>query len=147
MAEPMVFKFSTLIMAIPFGVAAVAVIAAAVFFAARNKGLGILSLVVALVSGLVFGPAMLFDRVAVTAEHIEQRTGFGWSQTVKGFRFADVSFVRITNKPTGPKRRLSAIWEIHEKNGTTRDLDPGDLWEANSEEIVALLRDHGVEFR
>jgi len=50
-------------------------------------------------------------------------------------------------KPAGTKRRLTIIWEIHEKSGTTRDLDPGDLWESNSDEIIPLLESRGVAFQ
>ena len=147
MADPVVFKFSALVIAIPFVIAAVGMIAAVIFLVTPKRVLAIPLFFIAALAGLVFGPAMLLDRVVVSAENIEQTTGFAWSQNAKGFRFADVSFVHITEKPTGPKGRLSVIWEIHEENGTTRDLDPGDLWESNSEEIVRLLSRHGVEFQ
>ena len=147
MADPVVFKFSALVIAIPFVIAAVGMIAAVIFLVTPKRVLAIPLFFIAALGGLVFGPAMLLDRVVVSAENIEQTTGFAWSQNAKGFRFADVSFVRITEKPTGPKRRLSIIWEIHQKDGTTRDIDPGDLWETNSDAIIPLLIKHGVEFR
>jgi len=147
MTEPIVFKFSTSVIAIPFGVAAVAIIVAAVCLAMGKKGPAVVWLLIGLLAGAVFGPCMLLDRVIVSADNIEQRTGFVWSQTVKGFRYADVSYVRIVEKPAGPKQRLTIIWEIHERSGDTRDIDPGDLWESNSEEIIPLLESCGVEFR
>jgi hypothetical protein len=147
MTEPVVFKFSVSVLAIPFGVAAVALIVAVVCLVTGKKWPAVVALIIALIAGGVFGPAMFCDRVIVSTDDIEQRTGFPWSQTVKGFRFGDVSYVHITEKPTGSKRRLTTIWEIHEKNGTTRDIDPGDLWESNSGEIIPLLESRGVEFR
>jgi hypothetical protein len=117
------------------------------FFARRQTAAALILVLIAVFGGLLIGPCMWFDRVVVDHEHIEQTTGFYWSPTVKGFRYADVSFIRITEKPTGPKKRMSLIWEIHEKNGTTRDIDLGDLWEMNSGEIVPLLKSHGVAFQ
>ena len=147
MPEPVVFTFSLAVLAIPFGVAALAAAGAVLCFATGKKGAGVGAAFVALVAGLVFGPSMLFDRVVVSTDAIEQRTGFVWSQTVKGFRYEDVAHVHVTIKPTGPKRRSAMVWEIHEVDGTTRDIDPGDLWESNSDAIVTILQQHGVEFR
>ena len=145
--EPIVFQFSTLVLAIPFGIAAIAIIASGGFFAAGKKGPAAGLGFVALIAGLIFGPSMLKDRVIVTDKKIEQQTGFFFAQTVKGFEFSDVSFVRITRKPTGPKNRMAMVWEIHKSNGSTQDIDPGDLWESNSDEIAKVLQDRGVEFR
>ena len=145
--EPIVFQFSTLALAIPFGIAAIAITASGVFFAAGKKGPAAAFGVVALIAGLIFGPSMLKDRVVVTDKKIEQRTGFFFSQAVKGFGFDDVSFVRITRKPSGPKDRITMVWEIHPSSGSAYDIDPGDLWESNSDEIAEVLQDRGVEFR
>jgi hypothetical protein len=57
-----------------------------------------------------------------------------------------VGYVHIKQAPD-MRNRIRTLWEIHEKKGTTRDIDPGDLWKVNSEQIERLLKEHGVKFR
>lgn len=73
MAEPIVFKFSTSVIAIPFGVAAVGIVVGAVCLAVGKKGPAVVSLLVALIAGLVFGPSMLLDRVVVSTDNSEKQ--------------------------------------------------------------------------
>ena len=145
--DPVVIKFSVGVLAIPFVVTAVGIMAAIVFSVRRECVYAGVAMVVAAVAGLLFAPSMLRDRIVITDQHIEQSTGFVWSPTVKGFEYEQVDYVHITEKRTGPKRRLSEVWEVHYGNGSIRDIDPGDLWEGNSGKIVGLLRERGVEFR
>lgn len=147
MTDPIIITFSSGVLAIPFGVAAVGTVVAIVFSFRREWVYASVSMLVALVAGLVFGPSMLNDQVVITNDRIEQSTGFAWSPTVKGFEFDEVSYVHITVKPTGPKQRLNEVWEVHYHNGSTHDIDLGDLWEGNSNKIVHLLTERGVEFQ
>jgi hypothetical protein len=36
------------------------------------------------------------------------------------------------------------LWVVHRKDGTTQEIDPGDLWEYNEELVIAKLRGYGV---
>ena len=89
-------------------------------------------------------PGIWIDRVTLDAQGVTQHTGFWWSQTVKGFKTADVSEIRILRKPSGPERHLQVVWEIHQKNGATKDIDPGDLWDNASEYLIPNLRERGI---
>jgi hypothetical protein len=88
-------------------------------------------------------PAMYADRVVVYRDRIEQTTGLAFAPTQKGFRFGDVARIRIKEQFDDPDRDL-IVWEITDKAGNSYDLDPGDLWDFNTAEIVALLRAQGV---
>ena len=147
MNDPVVFKFSTAVLAIPFAVAALGVVAMIACWLKGKRTPALALLALAMFSGLLIGPMMVADRVRVWSDHVEQTTGFLWSPTKKGFRYEDVSFVHVTQKPQGPQGDISLVWEIHENDGSLRDIDLGDLWEANSEEITALLKKYGVKFR
>jgi hypothetical protein len=97
-------------------------------------------------AGILFAPMMYLDRVVVSPTGIVQRTGFWFMPTVKGFAYDDVRFVRVTTERVGPKRRLETIWQVHYLDGSTEDIDPGDLWANNSDTIIPLLQDRGVVF-
>jgi len=146
MEETIVFRFSTAILAIPILIAIGTLITAGVLFALRKIGLGVIATIVGLVAGLLFAPAMYADRVIVTGTGITQKTGFWFSPTHKGFQYADVAHVRITDKPMGPKQRMTEVWEVHHRTGLVEDIRPGDLWSTNADEIVALLKVRGVAF-
>lgn len=145
--EPIVFQFATWVVAIPFVIAGIAATVAIFCFVKGLKAPAVMASFVVLLAGGIFGPSMLRDRVVVSSDEVQQTTGFVFAPTVKGFRFEDVSYVHITRKVTDAKGRINMVWEIHEKSGATRDIDPGDLWETNSSEIAALLKRRGVEFR
>ena len=81
---------------------------------------------------------------AVDDEKLEQTTGFWWSPTVKGFHFAEVESVSIV-MARGPKNREYEAWVVTLKDGGTRQIDPGDLWDMNRADIVRRLRLKGVE--
>ena len=146
MSEETVFTFSPMFRAIPF-VAAVCLLLVAIVFKRYGDHFKYCVFVgAALLAVFVFGPAMMMDRVVVNDSEIMQRPGFSW-QITKGFRFEDVAYVHVTEKRRGAKRRLVMIWEIHKPDGSSYDLDPGDVWVVNSAEIIALLKQKGVEFR
>lgn len=102
------------------------------------------SALIAIFAGLLIAPSMAVDRVTVTATEIEQRTGFWFAQRVKGFKYAEVESVNITEQIT--RRRKQAIWNVRRKDGSTHVIDPGDLWEMNTGQIVPLLERYGVSF-
>jgi hypothetical protein len=102
------------------------------------------SALIAIFAGLLIAPSMAVDRVTVTPTEIEQKTGFWFAQTVKGFKYADVASIEI-GEQIGRKRR-QVVWNVHRKDGRVNVVDPGDLWEMNSSQIVPLLEQYGVTF-
>lgn len=112
----------------------------------RLRPLALGPLALALLLGGCCAPVLYHDRVVVGPTRIEQTTGFWWSPTVKGFDYADVEVVRIVDKPVGVpgRERVQPVWEVHRKDGRVVDIDPGDLWEHNTDAIVPLLREKGV---
>lgn len=127
----------------PLTIAAVA----AYLIVSRDTGKRVVGLVmigfVALISvGLL--PGIWRDRVTLDAQSLTQRTGFWWSPTVKGFKTADVREIRITRKPSRTDGRMETVWELHEKDGATRDVDPGDLWDNATEYLIPKLQARGI---
>jgi len=147
MTEAVVFRLPLAIVLIPVAVALVLLgLSILVFRKAAHPGLGLIPLALALVPAVLFAPAMYLDRVEVSADRIEQTTGLSWAPNRKGFRFQDVDYVHIKQAPD-MRNRMRPLWEIHERKGSARDIDPGDLWERNSQQIEELLKKRGVRFR
>lgn len=137
----------TWILLIPTLIAvALIVVALIAFVKGPHPLVGWFVLCVAFVPGAIFAPSMYFDQVVISSNKIEQTTGFFLLPTVKGFRYEAVEFIRIKSV-IGRRNRISAIWEIHNKSGAISEIDPGDLWENNTQEIVKLLDQNGVSFR
>lgn len=146
-AESVVYRFPLWIIAIPVGITAVLLAIAIILLKTKSlMWLAILPVLFSLLSGGLFAPMMILDRVEVTPTSIEQTTGFWWDPTRKGFTYSDVIKVQITKKRVGPKLQLHTIWEVHFLDGRVKDIEPGDLWEMNSEEIVKRLENFGVIF-
>ena len=144
---PTVFRMPISIVLIPVAIAVGLIALSLVGVAKRvHPVLCLIPVGVALIPGLLFAPAMYLDRVEVDADHIEQTTGFFFAPTRKGFEYKDVSYVHI-KQGRDRKNRMVTQWEVHETMGSTRDIDPGDLWDANETEIVNLLKGNGVIFR
>jgi hypothetical protein len=96
--------------------------------------------------GGLLAPALTFDRVVINDQKLEQTTGFWWSPTVKGFQFSDVSSVYITSAKDWRYRQYE-VWVVFLRNGETRQIDPGYLWEVNGSDIVRRLQGYGIEVR
>ncbi len=87
-------------------------------------------------------PGMYLDRVVITPTEITQKTGLWFAPMVKGFRYADVRAVSIR---TVQKKNMDVRrWVVTRIDGTTWEIDPGDLWEYNESVVVAKLRGYGV---
>ena len=144
---PAIFRMPIYLVAIPIVIAAGLITLSIVGFAKRaHPVLCFIPLGVALIPGLLFAPAMYFDRVEVHPDHIEQTTGLFFAPRKKGFSYKDVSYVHI-KQGRNQRNRMETLWEIHETNGNARDIDPGDLWDLNESEIISLLKKYGVSFR
>ena len=140
------FRFSLQTLLIPISVAAAAALVA--LFAHRRGRTKVRrnSILVALVAGLIFAPSMYLDVVRLSALRIEQSRGIPFLGASKGFSYDEVSYVHIKEVWTWKGHR-EIIWEIHRRDGTTTDLNPGDLWEWNSDKIIPYLKARGVEFQ
>ena len=89
-------------------------------------------------------PGMYIDAVVITPTEIRQTTGLWFAQKAKGFRYSEVRSVTIK---TVEKENLDArVWVVRRTDGTTQEIDPGDLWEYNEAFVVAKLREYGVRF-
>lgn len=130
---------------IPLTAWVIAALALCFGFLLRRRPIALLvGLFVAAISGALVAPMLWLDRVVINDEKLEQTTGFWWSPTVKGFRIAEVSHVLITTS-RDRRNRFSEIWVVTFKDGRTQDIDPGDLWEMNGDDITQRLRAFGIE--
>jgi hypothetical protein len=111
----------------------------------RTRAIGLAVALPWCVLSAIMVPTVLRDEVLVTGESVYQTTGFWFAPTRKGFRFDEVASVRVCDKPDRDGH-MSMIWELHYRDGHVRDLDPGDLWEISSPEVVARLKRRGVQF-
>lgn len=140
----MTFKFPIEIAAIPLAITAALLLAG--FLLARKKSLrvpGFILIAIGAIFGLFFGPTLLVDTVTVNADHVEQRTGFWFAQTVKGFRLSEASYIRIKTERDRNGREFD-VWEIHRAGSGVTEIDPGDLWELNTDRIVSVLQEQGL---
>ncbi|WP_437587819.1 hypothetical protein [Sorangium sp. So ce1000] len=129
---------------------AVAVLAASIgaLLLWRRKPLAIALIlfgVSALAGGLV-APMLARDRVVLDDEKLEQTTGFWFAPTVKGFRLAEVASIAI-GTARDRKNREYEVWIVKRRDGQTREIDPGDLWEMNGQDIIRRLREKGIDVR
>ncbi|WP_441291277.1 hypothetical protein ACSRUE_13130 [Sorangium sp. KYC3313] len=99
---------------------------------------------VSAVAGGLFAPMLAMDRVVLDDEKLEQTTGFWFAPTVKGFRHADVASVAIGTARDRKNRKIE-VWIVKMRDGQTREIDPGDLWEMNGQDILRRLREKGIE--
>ena len=131
--------FPLYIALIPAAIAAAALLAGMVLFVKVNKIFGLLIGALGILFGALFGPMLLMDRVVVDDRHIRQYTGFWFDQTEKGFDFDGIRQIVIT---TGRdlKGREIEIWIAEYTDGTSIEIDPGDLWESNGDSITAHLK-------
>ncbi len=140
----MSFAFPIAISMIPVAIAAVLLLLGFAFTMKASLRVGGYVLVgIGALFGLAFGPMLLMDKVTINGEFVEQRTGFWFAQTVKGFKLSDVSRIEI-------RKRLDRhgiendLWKIYYKDSGVQEIDPGDLWEMNTDQIVSFLEREGV---
>ena len=139
------FRLPVYIVCLPLLVAGIAGVFSIVAYRTGRRKLCRTSALVALVAGLLFAPSMYSDVVRVSPTRIEQSASFPFPRS-KGFSYNEVSYVHITEVMGWDDSRV-VIWQVHWRNGTITDLDPGDLWEWNSDEIIRYLKARGVKFR
>jgi hypothetical protein len=55
------------------------------------------------------------------------------------------SITITTVKAVGRRDRDHDVWIATTKSGRTQQVDPGDLWENNSQDIIERLEAKGIE--
>jgi hypothetical protein len=132
---------------IPLAAALVSIVAGfGAFLLFRKRGLrpfGIIALFICIMAGPMLAPMLALDRVALTDEKLEQTTGFWFSPTVKGFKLKGISSMTI-EVAKGSKNLKHQVWTAEYVDGRRKVIDPGDLWEIHSEDIIRRLRDKGI---
>ena len=143
----MVYTFPGYVPGIAVAVAVVAaMIGALLLWRRKSLSLSLIAFGVSALAGVIFAPTLAMDRVVLDDEKLEQTTGFWFAPTVKGFRLTDVASVAI-GTARDKKNREYEVWIVTMKNGQTRQIDPGDLWEMNGADIIERLRAKGIEVR
>lgn len=140
----MTITFPFLIALIPVGIALVILLVGVALWRYVAPGPGVIVSGFGILFGILFGPMLFMDRVMVDKTHIEQATGFWFSQTRKGFPFDGLRRVSIT---TGQdlKGREIEIWVAEYESKPTVEIDPGDLWESHGVSIGDYLRGLGID--
>jgi hypothetical protein len=143
----MIYRFPTYVPGIALAIAVLAAsIGALLLWRRQPLTIALIAFGVAAVAGGVFAPMLAMDRVVLDDEKLEQTTGFWFAPTVKGFRFADVASIAI-GTTRDRKNREVEVWRVKGKDGQTREIDPGDLWEMNGQDIIGRLREKGIDVR
>lgn len=143
-ASTVVYSFSPLMLGLVFG-GALVVTLLGVYLRLRTRlhPLGYGCAAFGLIGLALIGPMMALDRVVLTKSAITQTTGFWFAPTVKGFAFQGVD--RIVIAPVRERRgeRTESHWFIHRDN-QVQEIDPGDLWDHNTDTIVPWIRECGI---
>ena len=107
------------------------------------------SLLVSAMAGGIFVPTLAMDRVILDDEKLEQPTGIWFAPSTKGtreFRLADTALVTVSMAYV-EHAGLTEVGIVTNKNGEQQVIDPGDLWVMNGADIIARLREKGIEVR
>jgi len=141
----MVYTFPSHFPMYAYVFAAVAAVAGvAILVMRRQVAIAVVAFGIALLAGGIVGPMLAMDRVVLDNEKIEQTTGFWWSPTVIGFKLADTAKVEVVSE-TNLRGRVAEKWIVTSKRGRVQELDPGDLWENNGDDILIRLRQKGID--
>jgi len=138
----MTYEFPIYLSVIPILIGLIIfVISYYVFRSSRAGGaiLGVFGLFIV----VVFGPILFMDKVTVDETGISQETGFWFDRTQKGILFKDITSLTITTD-NDRKGREYIVWVAEYKSGAIKKVDPGDLWEINDDNIVAILDKFGI---
>jgi hypothetical protein len=106
----------------------------------HDKGVWVFG--IAALFGIFVLPGIFKDEVRIDDQGIHQRTGFWFMPNRKGFDFDEVASISL--REIRKRRTTETQWTLHLRNGGTRTLDPGDLWDYCSEEIAAALAQKGI---
>lgn len=140
----MVYNFPNYLVAIPIALAVVTGSFGVLLCWKRGPWLAIvLCFSFSILSGGVIAPGLAADRVVIDNEVLEQTTGFWFAPTKKGFLLTEVLSISIQKKKD-MKNRIHEVWVATTKTGQVVEIDPGDLWVWNGEDIATRLRARGI---
>ncbi|WP_437324927.1 hypothetical protein [Sorangium sp. So ce381] len=143
----MIYSFPSYVPGIAIAIAVVAAsIGALLLWRRQPMIIALIAFGVAAVAGGLFAPMLAMDRVVLDDQKLEQTTGFWFAPTVKGFRLAEVASLAIGTARDRKNREIE-VWIVKMKDGQTREIDPGDLWEMNGQDIIRRLREKGIDVR
>ncbi|WP_437764474.1 hypothetical protein WMF27_35175 [Sorangium sp. So ce281] len=141
----MIYRLPSYVPGIAVAIAVLAAsIGALLLWRRKPLPIALIAFGVSAVAGGLFAPMLAMDRVVLDDEKLEQTTGFWFAPTVKGFRLADVASVAIGTARDRKNREIE-VWIVKMRDGQTREIDPGDLWEMNGQDILRRLREKGIE--
>lgn len=100
-------------------------------------------IIIGLIFGIIFGPILFADKVVIDESRIIQKTGFWFSPTLKGFEFKELNEIVITVEKDETDYP-ALIWYGHYSSGDIKKVDPGDLWDNNTTEIVQYIKKLGI---
>jgi len=98
---------------------------------------GIIVAGVAVMFAIFILPGIFLDQVRMDEKGVHQRTGFWFMPTRKGFDYSELSSVAVSE--VEKRHTVETQWTLYLKNGGTRVLDPGDLWDACAAEVIQSL--------
>ncbi|WP_438032978.1 hypothetical protein [Sorangium sp. So ce204] len=143
----MIYSFPSYVPGIAIAIAAIAAsIGVLLLWRRQPLVVALIAFGVSAVAGGLFAPMLAMDRVVLDDEKLEQTTGFWFAPTVKGFRLAEVESIAI-GTARDRKNREYEVWIVKGRDGETREIDPGDLWEMNGQDILLRLREKGIDVR
>ena len=136
--------FSTTVALIPV-IIGLSIVILGIFLAYKvAKSLGALIGLAGIFFLIVFGPILLMDKVEIDDNEIIQHTGFWFSQTTKGFSLKNIDHIVITEE-NHKKYGIYEIWIAVYQSGDSIKVDPGDLWESNSDKIIKYLEQINIQ--
>jgi hypothetical protein len=140
----MLYKFPIYVPGIAVVIAIVAAAIGVVLLRKQAPGIfTFMALGFAALAGGVITPMLALDRVVLDDLKLEQTTGFWFAPTVKGFLLDEVESVTI-GVARDRKKREYEVWIVKMKNGDSREINPGDLWEMNGPDIIPRLQEKGI---
>ncbi|WP_437981664.1 hypothetical protein [Sorangium sp. So ce117] len=143
----MIYSFPSYVPGIAIAVAVIAAsIGVLLLWRRQPLVVALIAFGVSAVAGGLFAPMLAMDRVVLDDEKLEQTTGFWFAPSVKGFRLAEVESVAIGTARDRKNREIE-VWIVKGRDGQTREIDPGDLWEMNGQDILRRLREKGIDVR
>jgi hypothetical protein len=101
------------------------------------------SAILAAVALFVVAPGLHFDRVTMDNDVVVQQVGIWFMPKRVSYNLSKIQQVRIerVNGRRGPTEE----WVFRMKDGETERFNPGDLWRSHGDDILARLRDKGID--
>lgn len=140
----MTYSLPTYLVAIPFAVTFLCLISIVLLLTIWRPvvQLAFIPLIIGLVAGGIFGPMMAMDSVKIDDRRIQQKTGFWFDPTIKGFEFDGLRYIEIRRMKD--RHGLAAdIWVGY----YGIEVDPGDLWAMNEDAIADEIGKLGIEVK